>query len=155
MSTTQTMPGHSFQLKRTFAAPRARVFSAWTDARYFALWFCPSTHYKTVITRLDLRAGGRYSLEMHHKDGGVHKLGGTYEEVCPPEKLVFSWRWEHEEDLPESLVTVVFTDVDGSTEVNLLHQGLPSEESAQKHNQGWSSCLDKLEAHLSQPPLSA
>ena len=149
MSTTQAAPGHSFQLKRTFAAPRDRVFSAWTDARYFAMWFHPTTHYKTVITRLDLRPGGKYSLEMHHKDGNVNKLSGTYEEVRPPEKLVFSWHWQHEENVPESLVTVIFTDLGGSTEVNLLHQGLPSAESAQKHNQGWSSCLDQFELYLS------
>jgi uncharacterized protein YndB with AHSA1/START domain len=148
MSATQTMPGHSFQLKRTFAAPRARVFGAWTDARYFAMWFYPSTHYKTVITRLDLRVGGKYSLEMHHQDGSVHKLSGTYEEVRPPEKLVFSWRWQHEEDLPGSLVTVVFTDLGGATEVHLMHQGLPSEESARKHSEGWSGCLNQLEAYL-------
>lgn len=149
MSTTQTMPGHSFALKRTFAAARDRVFSAWTDARYFGLWFYPPSHYKTVITRLDLRVGGKYSLEMHHKDGAVHKLSGTYEEVRPPQKLVFSWRWQHEEHLPESLVTVVFTDLGGSTEVELTHQGLHSAESAKEHQQGWKGCLDHLEEYLS------
>ena len=86
MATPQSQPETSLQLTRTFAAPRDRVFRAWTDAREFAQWFHPTADYKTVITSLDLRVGGKYSLEMHHKDGNVHNLSGTYEEVKPPEK---------------------------------------------------------------------
>lgn len=149
MATTQTQPEHSLQVKRTFAAPRDRVYCAWTDARQFGQWFHPSADYKTIITRLDLRKGGKYSIEMHHKDGNIHRMWGTYEEVRPPERLVFSWRWSSDESIPDSLVTVLFTDLGGSTEVSLTHSRFVSIEERDKHNQGWQGCLGQFEAYLS------
>lgn len=149
MATTQTQPEHFLQVKRTFAAPRDRVYRAWTDARQFAQWFHPSTDHKTVITRLDLREGGKYSIEMHHKDGNIHRMWGTYEEVRPPEKLVFSWRWSGDESIPDTMVTVLFTDLGDSTEVSLTHERFVSVAERDNHNHGWQGCLGQLEAYLS------
>ena len=148
MATPQSQPETSLQVKRTFAAPRDRVYRAWTDAKQFALWFHPTSDYTTVITQLDLRVGGAYSLEMHHKGGNVHKLSGTYKEVKPPEKLVFSWRWQREDASPESLVTVEFRDLGMSTEVSLIHQNLINAEERAKHNEGWTGCLEQLQKYL-------
>ena len=148
MATPQSQPENSLQLTRTFAAPRDRVFRAWTDAREFAQWFHPTADYKTVITRLDLRVGGNYSLEMHHKGGNIHRVLGTYEEVRPPEKLIFTWRLQEDETATESLVTVTFKDLGGSTEVSLTHKNLLNAESREKHNHGWIGCLTQLENYL-------
>src|SRR5271169_2954047 len=104
MATPQSQPETSLQVKRTFAASRERVYRAWTDARQFALWFHPTSDYTTIVSMMDLKVGGKYELEMHHKGGNVHKLSGTYEQVKPPEKLVFTWRWQREDLGPESLV---------------------------------------------------
>lgn len=148
MATPQSQTEHSLNLKRTFAAPRERVFRAWTDVKQFALWFHPSAEYTTVISALDLRVGGAYSLEMHHKDGNVHKLEGRYKEVRPPEKLVFTWQWQRGDFPTETLVTVEFRDLGSSTEVSLLHQNFTNIEDRDKHNEGWSGCLGQLEAFL-------
>jgi uncharacterized protein YndB with AHSA1/START domain len=148
MATTQTQPEHSLEVTRTFAAPRDRVYRAWTDARHFAQWFHPSPDYKTVITRLDLRAGGKYSVEMHHKGGNIHRMWGTYEEVRPPEKLIFTWRWSEDESIPDTLVTVLFKDLGGSTEVSLTHKRFHSITDRDKHNEGWIACLGQLEVYL-------
>jgi uncharacterized protein YndB with AHSA1/START domain len=150
MATTQSQPQHVLEIKRTFAAPRERVYRAWTDAREFALWFHPTTDYITVITRMDLRVGGKYSLEMRQKEGSVSRLSGTYEEVRPPEKLVFTWRWEKDDPSAETLVTVLFTDLGGSTEVSLTQQKFLSAEDRDNHNQGWLGGLALLESYLSQ-----
>ncbi len=144
MATPQSQPETALQLKRTFVAPRERVFRAWTDARQFAQWFAPSTDYKTIITELDLRVGGKYRLEMHHKDGNVHQLYGTYRQVKPPEKLVFTWHWQKDENEPDSLVTLEFRDLGASTEVCITHEQFPNAEVREKHNQGWNGCLEQL-----------
>ena len=149
MATPQSQPEHSLQLTRTFAAPRDRVFRAWTDAREFAQWFHPTADYKTVITRLDLRVGGKYSLEMHHKGGNIHRLSGTYEEIQPPEKLVFTWCWQEAEVSRESVVTIRFKDLGGSTEVSLTHKNLLTAEAREKHNHGWLGCFTQLDGYLS------
>jgi uncharacterized protein YndB with AHSA1/START domain len=46
MATPQSQPQNTLQLRRTFAAPRERVFRAWTDAKEFALWFHPTSDHK-------------------------------------------------------------------------------------------------------------
>jgi len=148
MATPQSQPENALHLTRTFSAPRDRVFRAWTDVKQFALWFHPSEEYTTVISALDLRVGGTYSLEMRHKNGNVSKLRGTYKEVRPPEKLVFTWSWQRETPSPETLVTVEFRDLGSSTEVNLMHQNFLNPEDRDKHNQGWTGCLAQLETYL-------
>lgn len=148
MATAPTQQQTSLQIKRTFAVPRERVYRAWTDAKQFALWFHPTAEYTTVITRLDLRNGGNYSLEMHHKGGNVSKLAETYKEVKPPEKLVFTWRWQREDTAPETLVTVEFHDLGDSTEVCLTHTNFTNPEDRNKHNEGWTGCFGVLEEYL-------
>ena len=148
MATPQSQQETTLQLKRTFAAPRVRVFRAWTDARQFAQWFAPTADYKTIISELDLRVGGKYRLEMHHKGGNVHQLTGTYRLVKPPEKLVFTWHYQKDESGPDSLVTIEFRDLGGSTEVCLTHEHFQNAEERNKHNEGWTGCLAQLQNYL-------
>jgi uncharacterized protein YndB with AHSA1/START domain len=148
MATPQSQTAPTVEIRRTLAAPRDRVYRAWTDAKQFALWFHPNTEYSTVITEMDLRVGGEYRLEMHHKGGNVHKLSGKYQEVKPPEKLVFTWRWQREDGWPESLVTVEFRDLGASTEVSITHKNLFNPEEREKTTHGWTGCLGQLEAYL-------
>lgn len=142
----------TLQLKQTFAAPREKVFRAWTDSEELKKWFAPSDEYSTLITEVDLRVGGRYHLGMKppHKDV-IYIVGGTYREVRPPEKLVYTWSWEGAEiDIGETLVTVEFRDLGGLTEVVLTHEFFPTEKARQDHEKGWGGCLDRLEIALVQ-----
>jgi uncharacterized protein YndB with AHSA1/START domain len=149
MATPQSQTQNSLQLRRTFAAPRERVFRAWTDAREFALWFHPTTDHTTVITKLDVKVGGKYSLEMHHKGGDVHKLSGTYQQIKPPEKLSFTWRWATDPPGQETLVSLDFLDKgNDATEIVLLHGQFPDAETRDKHNQGWNGCFDQFQNYL-------
>jgi uncharacterized protein YndB with AHSA1/START domain len=137
----------SLIVNRTFRAPRERVFRAWTDASELALWFSPSADY-TVVPTVDLRVGGAYRIEMHHKDGNVHAVSGTYREIKAPEKLIYTWQWESGPDAAETVVEVEFRSLGASTEVNLTHQNLPSEIEREKHGHGWNGCMERLAAIL-------
>jgi glutathione S-transferase len=149
MATPQSQPQNSLELRRTIAAPRERVFRAWTDARELALWFHPTTDHTTVVTRLDLKVGGNYSVEMHHKSGTVRKLSGTYQQIKPPEKLAFTWRWATDPPGQETLVCLDFVEQGDGTEVILSHGQFPDAGTRDMHNQGWSGCLEQLQAYLS------
>ena len=148
MATPQSQPQNALQLRRTFAAPRDRVFRAWTDAREFALWFHPTSDHTTIVSELNPRVGGKYSLEMHHKGGNVHRLSGTYQQIKPPEKLVFTWRWATDPPGQESLVSLEFLDLGNATEIVLSHGQFPSAEEREKHNQGWLGCFDQFQKYL-------
>lgn len=148
MAKEQAAPAATLTLKRTFAAPRERVFRAWTDPKELARWFHPTPDHSTIVPELEFKVGGRYRLEIHHKGGNVHRLTGTYREIKPPEKVVFTWRWEQDPTSHESLVTVEFLDLGKSTEIALTHEQLPNVEERDKHSQGWNGCFEQLAKYL-------
>ena len=133
---------------RIFNAPRSLVWDCHTKPELVRRWLLGPPGWSMPLCEIDLRVGGKYSLEMHHKDGNIHNLSGTYEEVKPPEKLAFTWRWQQDETATESLVTVTFKDLGGSTEVSLTHKNLLTAEAREKHNQGWIGCFTQLDSYL-------
>ena len=148
MAKEQLSPETTLKIRRTFQAPRERVFRAWTDAAELARWFAPSAEYSTRVPELDLKVGGKYKLEMQHKGGNINKVGGTYREIVPPEKIVFTWRWENDPSAHESLVTIEFLDLGPATQVLLTHVQLPDVDQRDKHSQGWDGCLTRLEQYF-------
>ena len=71
---------------------------------------------------------------------------GTYVVVEPPSRVVFTWGWEGDPDLPPGSSTVDVTlvpDGDG-TIVRLRHAGLPDDVSRQHHAVGWQRYMERL-----------
>ncbi|MBI4588981.1 MAG: SRPBCC domain-containing protein [Candidatus Rokubacteria bacterium] len=144
MAALDARPQTTLQLRRTFAAPRGKVFRAWTDPEELKKWWGPPG-YGTPSAEVDLRVGGKYRLGMRKlPDGEVFYLSGTYREVRRPERLVYTWQWEAEPELGDTLVTVEFHDRAGSTEIVLTHELFPTEKARQEHERGWSGGLDNL-----------
>ncbi len=133
----------TLQLKRIFPAPREKVFRAWTDPKELKKWFAPTDEYTVPFAEVDLRVGGNYRIAMQAPDGNLHIAIGTYREILPPEKLVFTWSWEGA-DMQETLVIIEFRKQGNSTEVVLTHKLFPNVEARDKHSQGWTGCLDRL-----------
>jgi uncharacterized protein YndB with AHSA1/START domain len=132
-------------IRRTFNAPRALVFRAWTEPQMLVRWSCPRGFAFTENSG-DLRVGGTFSARMRSPEGSEHRLRGVYREIVPPERLVFTHCWLDEQGIPgaETLVTVTLSEHDGRTEMR-LHQGLFASVAARDgHEQGWSSCFERL-----------
>ena len=144
MASQTPSPETTLHLRRTFHAPREKVFRAWTDPEELKKWWGPEG-YATPSAEVDLRVGGKYRLGMRKlPDGEIFYLSGIYREVRPPERLVYTWRWEAQPEHGETLVTVEFREVGDSTEVVLTHERFPTEKARDDHNRGWSGCLDRL-----------
>ena len=97
-----TVSDLGFTLDRTYAATPERVYAYFTDPELMARWFCPNPDLPTTCD-LDVRAGGAWRVVM-----GEWVVGGSYVEVEPPTRLVFTFDWEHDEDGPTT-VTVEIT----------------------------------------------
>jgi uncharacterized protein YndB with AHSA1/START domain len=136
--------GHSITLDRTILARPEDVFDAWTRPEHLRRWACPEG--ATIEdARVDLRVGGRFHIKMRGQEGETYTAFGAYRSVQPPRRLVYTWDWEEQEhQVGETLVEVEFRDHDGGTRVVLTHSGFPSQEAAGGHEQGWTSCFDKL-----------
>jgi uncharacterized protein YndB with AHSA1/START domain len=135
------------QISRTFAASRERTFRAWTEREALLEWHAPAD-VKVGLCEVDLRPGGRWRVHMQAPDGAEYRVSGVYRVIDPPERLVFTWRWDTDPENEETLVTVEFRDRAGETEVVLTHEGFPSEESRSRHEQGWTAQLPNLATYL-------
>ena len=135
------------EMTRLVRAPRERVWRAWTNPEELKRWWGPGL-FTTPSAEVDLRPGGRYRLVMQPPGGEALLLTGTFREVVPPERLVYTWRWEvGVPDAPESLVTVRFVDRGGETEVVLRHEHEPG-SVLDPYRTGWESGLEKLASLL-------
>ena len=141
----------TLNVNRVFEAPRDRVFRAWTDPRVLEKWWGPPG-FSCPLAQVDLRPGGAYRLGMQPPQGEVFYLGGTFREVTPPERLVYTWKWEADtEGTGETLVTVEFKDLGARTEVILTHERFPDAGAVGRHGEGWNGCFENLARLLAHP----
>ncbi len=148
------------RISRTLNAPRELVFQAWTEPDRLKQWWRAQPGFSTPIAEVDLRVGGRYRLGMQPPDRDEpYVVVGTYREILPPEKLVYTWAWEVNPpagtsgagpepasalEPGETLVTVEFHNVGGKTEVVLTHEYFPDSHVRDEHQGGWGGCLEQL-----------
>jgi uncharacterized protein YndB with AHSA1/START domain len=118
MSTTEdlkitTPTDREVVVTRTFDAPRALVFDAYTQPELLKRWY-RAPGRSLVVCEIDLRVGGPYRFLWRgegRKDVGMH---GVHREVACPERLVRTERWE-DWDAGEIIETVTFAERAGRT----------------------------------------
>lgn len=102
--------------------------------------------WQLVSARMDLRAGGDFRWTV--VPGAT--ASGTFVEVEPGKRLVYTWGWESEQaDVGpgpgDSTITITLEPADGGTTVRLVHEGLtPEQEEA--HSHGWDHFMARLVA---------
>jgi uncharacterized protein YndB with AHSA1/START domain len=134
-------------VQRTIAAAPEKVFAAWTDPHLLAQWWGPPGS-RVASIEVDLRVNGRYRIGLQQPNHDIYFVNGTYQLIQPPEKLVFTWRWEQPDmDIGNSLVTIEMQGDDRYTTLTLTHTQLP-EPARAAHQQGWQGILDKLNSFL-------
>jgi uncharacterized protein YndB with AHSA1/START domain len=142
-NTTSTVP--ALVLRRTFDAPRERVFDAWITPESMSQFMGPGDVSATNIS-VDARVGGRYSITMNTPDGKMI-VGGVYREIRRPERIQCTWVWEEDDpaDVHETLLTLEFLERGSKTEVVLTHEQLRNAESRASHEHGWTAILEKFD----------
>jgi uncharacterized protein YndB with AHSA1/START domain len=96
--------------------------------------------------KLDPRPGGE--LRVHVIPGSV--ASGQFVEVDPPRRLVYTWGWSEGGGGPElvppgsSTVEIDLEPTPSGTTLRLVHRGLPNEEAAGAHGEGWDNYLPRL-----------
>lgn len=145
----KTEESTTLEIRRFINAPPARVYKAWTDPAELQRWFGPED-VRTIKIDADVRVGGKYRWDLVNQQGEEMGCLGEYRELVPGKKVVFTWKWDDDAawENHNSVVTIELSDREGGTELVLKHQKLPSEESRDRHNEGWNSVLDRLENFL-------
>ena len=110
--TTVTTPNElEISVERIFDAPRAHVFSVWTDPKLIPEWWGDGT----VVEEMDVRPGGTYRFRTAY---GV--VEGEFREVDPPERLVQTFQ--------NHLQTLEFEDLGEQTKLTQTMRFATTEE---------------------------
>ena len=85
----------------------------------------------------------RHVVKLH--SGGQISFRGTYLEVTPPKRLVYTSIFEPRPEAGEVLCTVTFEELEGKTKI-VLHEKFPSKEALQAAmKSGMDASLEQLE----------
>ena len=110
---------------RTFNGPARLVFEAWTKPELFRQWWVPKSLGMSLLScEMDVRVGGGYRLEFGPDAAKPIAFFGTYKEVTPHSRLV----WTNEESDEGSVTTVTFAEKGGKT-LLVMHELYPSKEA--------------------------
>lgn len=139
-------------VRRLIKAPTRRVYEAWLDPKMLARFMIPAPGVSVARARTNARVGGRFALIMRVAGRDIAH-GGTYLELTPRKRIVFTW--ESPFSVEGSTVTITLRAVAGGTEVQLVHVKFPSAESHANHRAGWRAILKLLAATLAAPSGAA
>lgn len=102
---------------RSFDAPRALVFDAWTKPELVRRWLLGPPGWTMPVCEIDLRPGGAWRYVYRKSGEAEMTLSGHFREVSPPERVVFTETWGPE--WPETLNTMALREAGGLTTVTL------------------------------------
>ncbi len=145
------MPG-TIRLHRVIATKPEKIYRAFLEPDAVASWL-PPYGFLCTVHALDARVGGRHRMSFRNfTTGNSHSFGGTYLELVPGERLVYTDTFD-DPNLPgEMRVTVELKAVSVGTEVNIEQQGVPDVIPPEACYLGWQDSLRKL-AKLVEPEI--
>lgn len=113
------------RIEHTFRAPAARVFAAYTDPKQVPQWwgFPPGS---LQVESMDVRVGGGFRFLQRLPDGTTLASRGSYLEVRPVTRLVYTFQMEGMAGDPVK-TTVDLAERDGGTALTLTLE-FPSRE---------------------------
>lgn len=110
---------------RVLDAPRARVFSVWTDAKHLAQWWGPNG-FTTTTQAFDFRPGGVWRFVMHGPDGRDYQNRITFDEIVSLERIVYRHGGGDDVEPVQFTQTVTFRDLGNGQTFLTWHGTFPS-----------------------------
>ena len=134
------------EVRRHLPATPAKVFSAFANAALVSRWLTPSPEIKLSVLEFDFCVGGRYRFAYHVPDAQTMYVGGTYQSIEPPSKIVFSWNVEPPDEHAglQSVVIVSIVPAGDGSELDIRHERLTQAGSVERHSAGWRGAVDQL-----------
>lgn len=142
-------------IERTFDAPAALVFAAYSEPAHLFRWFGPRG-YPLEVCEVDFRVGGRFRMAMREEASGASMpaFGGTYLEIVPDRRIRYDNGFEGGfQDAGERMeVTVDLEEIDGRTHLTLrtVFGSVAMKEAhvGRGYGEGTNSAWDQLAALL-------
>jgi uncharacterized protein YndB with AHSA1/START domain len=102
-------------MSRVFDAPCSLVFQALTRPEYLRQWLLGPQGWTMTVCEVDLKVGGRYRYEWRHEDGREMAMGGSFREIVPDERIVYTERFDEAWYAGEAVTTSILSERNGMT----------------------------------------
>ncbi len=147
--------GDYVRLTRLIRASRQQVYNAWLDPAVRKQWWCALPEMSCSACEIDPTVGGKYRLGMTDPDGKEYVVTGEFTILDPPNKLRFTWTWDHDPNFGgNSVVTIELFEATfkdrPATELLLTHERLTTAHQRSDHTTGWLGCLKSLGGYFAE-----
>ncbi len=136
---------NTIRLHRVISSSPEKVYRAFLEPDAVASWV-PPYGFTCTVHKLDAKVGGEHRMSFRNfTTGDSHSFGGTYLELVPGERLVYTDKFDNENLPGEMQVTVILKAVSVGTELNIEQEGVPDVIPPEACYLGWQESLHKLE----------
>ncbi|MDD4858927.1 MAG: SRPBCC domain-containing protein [Dehalococcoidales bacterium] len=151
-----TLAQAELTITRSFDAPPAVVWKAWTEPEQIKRWWGPK-NYTAPVAQIDFRVGGKYIYCMRSPEGKDYWSGGVIKEIVPMKRITLTDSFTDDKgnivpatyygmspDFPLELQLIVtFEGNTGKTVLTLKYPSFPLTDIDGART-GWNESLDKL-----------
>jgi len=138
-------------------APRSAVNAALLDPLATATWRVPDD-MTARVSEWEPVPGGRFRVSLTYRaedrtgktEGATDTYSGEFTKLVPDEQVVERIEFETDDPDLQGAMTMTWTlrEVEGGTEVDLLHEGLPDVVPPEDNATGTRMSLTKLAAYV-------
>lgn len=142
-----TVEHATFTLERTYDAPPAKVFAAWSTPEAKARWFVGQDEWVSKPLEQDFRVGGEERVSGGQPGGKEFHYAARYQDIVPDERIVTTYEMHMEDTrISVSVATVEFEPAGRGTRLVYTESGafLDGHDKVQHREQGTVELLDKL-----------
>lgn len=138
-------------ITKTFAAPVASVFAAWSKEAAQRVWGDPGPDWQMHFERFRFTVGESDICRFGPKDGPVYRNENHYLEIVTDNRIAYASTLREEGALTfAGTVVVTFAPAEGGTRMRLIEQGLyfDGRDKADDHRAGWRAMLEAMDSYL-------
>ena len=135
---------NTLRLHRVLRGPAERVYRAFLEPEALAKWLSPYG-FTCKVHEMDARVGGTFRMAFtNFSTGNGHSFGGTYLELVPHERIVYTDEFD-DPNLPgEMKVTVTLRKVICGTELHIAIEEIPAAIPVDMCYLAWQESLVQL-----------
>ena len=146
------MTTNTLHIHRVLTATPDRVYRAFITPAAMCKWL-PPHGFTGEVQQMDARVGGRWHMHFtNHSSGHSHGFGGTYLELVPGERLVYTSVFDDPALAGEMTTTVELRAVSCGVELKATQAGIPGFIPLEQCYLGWQQSLVLL-AQLVEPEI--
>jgi len=139
----------TIQASKSFQADVSALYKAWTEAEQLKQWWKPMGLTLSDVEN-EITEGGKVTYHFKGEEGTSLTIEGTYQEVQPNERLVYTWNWQlPDEKLNSSYkLEVVFEGIADRSSISITQNEEEQQESVKPKESAWDDQLSKLAQFL-------